>query len=85
MRDGRIKALAPESVPAEFPAAALVRPQPVMITSADGLEIHGQLLSAAEIATFPQRRPALIFSRGGSRRQMLLGFHYMYYYSNAYA
>jgi dipeptidyl aminopeptidase/acylaminoacyl peptidase len=26
----------------------------------------------------------LIFFHGGSRRQMLLGWHYMYYYSNAY-
>jgi dipeptidyl aminopeptidase/acylaminoacyl peptidase len=31
------------------------------------------------------RHPALIFFHGGSRRQMLLGFHYMYYYSNSYA
>jgi dipeptidyl aminopeptidase/acylaminoacyl peptidase len=29
--------------------------------------------------------PALVFFHGGSRRQMLLGFHYMNYYSNAYA
>ncbi len=28
---------------------------------------------------------ALIFFHGGSRREMLLGFHYMDYYSNAYA
>jgi dipeptidyl aminopeptidase/acylaminoacyl peptidase len=32
-----------------------------------------------------EKRPALVFLHGGSRRQMLLGFHYMYYYSNAYA
>jgi dipeptidyl aminopeptidase/acylaminoacyl peptidase len=31
------------------------------------------------------RKPAVIFFHGGSRRQMLLGWHYMYYYSNAYA
>src|SRR5208283_5973440 len=31
------------------------------------------------------RHPALCFFHGGSRRQMLLGFHYMYYYSNSYA
>src|SRR5262249_21674772 len=29
--------------------------------------------------------PALVFSHGGPVRQMLLGFHYMYYYNNAYA
>src|SRR4029453_168694 len=31
-----------------------------------------------------ERHPAAIFFHGGSRRQMLLGWHYMYYYSNAY-
>jgi dipeptidyl aminopeptidase/acylaminoacyl peptidase len=30
-------------------------------------------------------RPALIFIHGGSIRQMMLGFHYMDYYHNAYA
>ena len=29
--------------------------------------------------------PAIVFFHGGSRRQMLLGWHHMYYYSNAYA
>src|SRR5207248_5013752 len=32
-----------------------------------------------------EKHPALIFLHGGSRRQMLLGFHYSNYYSNAYA
>jgi len=77
-----IQALAPETVPAEFPAAALVRPQPVSITAADGMEIHGQVFMPA---TKAGRHPALIFFHGGSRRQMLLGFHYMGYYSNSYA
>ena len=27
----------------------------------------------------------MIFFHGGSRRQMLLGWHYMYYYRNSYA
>ena len=31
------------------------------------------------------RGPALIFTHGGPIRQMLLGFHYMEYYHNAYA
>ena len=29
--------------------------------------------------------PALVFFHGGSRRQMMPGWHYMYYYNNAYA
>ena len=84
-QDGRSKALAPETTPADFPATALVRPQPVMITAADGMEVHGQLFLPPETKAAQQHRPALIFFHGGSRRQMLLGFHYMYYYSNAYA
>lgn len=82
--DGSVKALAPETVAAEFPAASLVRPEPVMITAADGLEIHAQLFLPPG-AQRGERHPALIFFHGGSRRQMLLGFHYMYYYSNAYS
>jgi dipeptidyl aminopeptidase/acylaminoacyl peptidase len=84
-QDGGPKALAPETTPADFPAAELVKPQPVMITAADGMEVHGQLFLPPEIKGTEQHHPALIFFHGGSRRQMLLGFHYMYYYSNAYA
>src|SRR6185437_16897050 len=32
-----------------------------------------------------EKHPALVFMHGGSMRQMLVGWHYMYYYSNAYA
>jgi dipeptidyl aminopeptidase/acylaminoacyl peptidase len=83
LADGKINALAPETVPADFPAESLVHPQRVMIPAADGMQIHGQLFLPA--ATGGSRHPALIFFHGGSRRQMLLGFHYMYYYSNAYS
>jgi dipeptidyl aminopeptidase/acylaminoacyl peptidase len=83
--DTGMKPLAPETTPADFPATALVRPQPVMITAADGIEVHGQVFLPPETSGAHQHHPALIFFHGGSRRQMLLGFHYMYYYSNAYA
>jgi dipeptidyl aminopeptidase/acylaminoacyl peptidase len=75
--------LAPEALPAEFPKGALEEPQQVIFPSVDGLAIHGQLFLPKAVAD--ARRPALIFFHGGSRRQMLLGWHYMYYYSNAYA
>src|SRR5579884_1228348 len=81
--DGHMKELAPEATPSEFPASALVRPEAVLITAADGMVIHGQLFLPKE--TNGQKHPALVFFHGGSRRQMLLGFHYMYYYSNAYS
>ena len=32
-----------------------------------------------------ERRPAILFFHGGSRRQMLLAWHYMAYYHNTYA
>jgi dipeptidyl aminopeptidase/acylaminoacyl peptidase len=83
--DSGMKPLVPEATPADFPTTALIRPQPVMITAADGIEVHGQLFLPPETSGAQEHHPALIFFHGGSRRQMLLGFHYMYYYSNAYA
>ena len=81
---GKMVDLAPEAMPADFPAADLVAPQPVMISAADGLPLHGQLF-LPKTAAAGERHPALVFFHGGSRRQMLLGWHYMDYYHNAYA
>jgi dipeptidyl aminopeptidase/acylaminoacyl peptidase len=69
--------------PAGFPAAALIQPKPVSFPAADGLTIHGQIF--AHEAPPGAGRPAVIFIHGGPPRQMLLGWHYMDYYSNAYA
>ena len=69
-------------IPADFPSAQLVTPKQVVFKSEDGLEIHGQLFTPKNQT---QRGPALIFTHGGPTRQMLLGFHYMQYYHNAYA
>jgi len=76
--------LAPDTIPADFPASSLVVPQQVIYGSADGMSIHGQLFLPPD-SRAGERHPALIFMHGGSRRQMLLGWHYMFYYSNAYA
>jgi dipeptidyl aminopeptidase/acylaminoacyl peptidase len=81
---GEIRDLAPESLPADFPANALVTPQQVILSSVDGMQIHAQLFLPRNAAD-GARHPALCFFHGGSRRQMLLGWHYMFYYSNAYA
>ncbi len=75
--------LAPNSIPAEFPASSLVVPQQVMLSAADGMRIHGQLFMPPG-GTPGEKHPAMIFFHGGSRRQMLLGWHYMDYYHNAY-
>ncbi len=79
--NGEMRDVAPQLVPAEFPAAKLVVPQQVIFSSADGLQIHGQLFMPAASGA---KHPAIVFFHGGSRRQMLLGWHYMQYYSNAY-
>jgi dipeptidyl aminopeptidase/acylaminoacyl peptidase len=74
--------LAPNATPAGFPSAQLVAPQQVIFSAADGMPIHGQLFLPPNDSD--GRHPAVIFFHGGSRRQMLLGWHYMDYYSNAY-
>jgi dipeptidyl aminopeptidase/acylaminoacyl peptidase len=75
--------LAPDARPADFPAASLVVPESVLLPAADGLAIHGQLFVPREAAA-GTRRPALVFLHGGPVRQMLLGWHYLRYYSQAY-
>ncbi len=74
--------IAKNVLPATFPEAQLVTPKQVVFKSEDGLEIHGQLFTPKNQK---QRGPALIFTHGGPIRQMLLGWHYMQYYHNAYA
>ena len=83
-QNGNLADLAPQAIPADFPGARFVTPQQVIFNAADGLSIHGQLFLPADLKP-GERRPAAVFFHGGSRRQMLLGFHYMEYYSNAYA
>jgi dipeptidyl aminopeptidase/acylaminoacyl peptidase len=67
-----------------FPTDALVEPQPVTITAADGMEIPAQIFLPRDLAP-GEKRPAVIFFHGGSRRQMLLAWHYLAYYHNTYA
>lgn len=76
--------IAPAAFPADYPAAALVDPQQVLFSAADGMTIHGQLFLPKTLKP-GEHRPAVVFFHGGSRRQMLLGWHYLYYYRNAYA
>ncbi len=80
--DGAMRDLAPDSIPRDFPAAALIEPQAVTIVAADGLRVHGQLFLPPHSDS--ARQPAIVFFHGGSRRQMLLGWHYMEYYNQAY-
>jgi dipeptidyl aminopeptidase/acylaminoacyl peptidase len=73
--------IAKNAIPPEFPASQLVAPKQVVFKSEDGLDIHGQLFVPKNQT---ERGPALIFTHGGPFRQMLLGWHYMQYYYDAY-
>jgi dipeptidyl aminopeptidase/acylaminoacyl peptidase len=66
----------------DYPSSALVIPKLVNFKSPDGLTIQGQLFRQASASA---HQPGVIFVHGGPPRQMLLGWHYMDYYSNAYA
>ncbi|MFZ3342898.1 MAG: prolyl oligopeptidase family serine peptidase [Terriglobales bacterium] len=73
--------IAKSALPASFPSTKLVTPKQVIFKAEDGWEIHGQLFEPKG----SERHAALVFIHGGSIRQMMLGFHYMDYYHNAYA
>jgi dipeptidyl aminopeptidase/acylaminoacyl peptidase len=81
---GAGRMIAAAAAPKDFPSAGLVVPRAALFKSADELEIHGQLFLPRD-APAGARLPAVIFMHGGPVRQMLLGWHYLYYYHNAYA
>jgi len=72
--------LAPDSIPADYPMRDQVIPQQVIFPASDGMMIHGQLF----LPKTSGKHPALVFVHGGSRRQMLLGWHYMDAYAYSY-
>ncbi len=82
--NGQPKMIASELFPKTFPKKDLVTPQPIMVTATDGMKIPAQLF-LPKGAKAGDKRPAVIFFHGGSRRQMVLGFHYSQYYHNSYA
>jgi dipeptidyl aminopeptidase/acylaminoacyl peptidase len=58
-------------------------PQSVVLPARAGVAAHAQLFLPP--AGSPAiRHPAIVFMHGGPVRQMLVGWHYMHYYSNAY-
>lgn len=70
--------------PGAFPAALHVVPENVTLKAADGLEIHNQLFLPEDLKA-GERRPAVVFVHGGPVRQMLLGYHYRFFYHLSYA
>jgi len=61
------------AIPSDFPTG-LVTPQAVEFPAGDGLTIRGQLFLPAKRPA-GGKSPAVVFFHGGSRRQMLLGWH----------
>ncbi len=74
--------VASQALPGDFPSSLLVTPKQVIFKSEDGVTLHGQLFLPRDANG---KVPGLVFMHGGPVRQMLLGFHYMDYYHNAYA
>ncbi|MBB3035419.1 S9 family peptidase [Alteriqipengyuania lutimaris] len=70
-----MEALGPKPSVAAYPG-----PQTVRFTAEDGTSVHGQYFRG--VGEGP--RPALIFAHGGPRRQMIAGFHPIFYYHNTY-
>lgn len=93
MGGGEIKLLAADRIPADLPMDKMVTPRQVVFRSEDGVMVHADLFepagdaagSAGSSSGAARRRPAIIYVHGGPPRQMLLGWHYSDYYSNAYA
>jgi len=81
-RDGGLRDLATGTMPGDFPRE-LVMPVPVEITATDGMQIPAQLFVPKRLKP-GDKAPVAIFLHGGSRRQMLLGWHMRGYYHNAY-
>jgi dipeptidyl-peptidase-4 len=82
-RGGEIEVIAPEKLPAQYPMDDLVVPELVVVKAPDGLDIPCQLFLPKD-AKPGDRRPGVVYTHGGPIRQMLLGWHYMEFYSEAY-
>ena len=71
------------SNPTNFPSEKLVKPESVTLTAKDGQKFNCQVFYPKNLRK-DKTHPAVIFVHGGSRRQMLLGYHSGWYYTNAY-
>ncbi len=80
---GKEQALMDQLFPSNFPSN-LVTPSTILIKAMDGFKVPAQLFLPTNYDA-SKKYPAMIFLHGGSRRQMLEGFNYSSYYSNAYA
>lgn len=82
LKSKQIKWIANDRMPGTFPEKKLVIPSQVIFSSIDGTPVHATLFDKDGGKV---KKPAIIYVHGGPPRQMLLGWHYSSYYSNAYA
>ncbi|MDH5382305.1 MAG: prolyl oligopeptidase family serine peptidase [Cyclobacteriaceae bacterium] len=82
-KSGKSRLLGENLIPADFPEKKLVTPEQITFKAPDGTVIHATMFKG-EIKK-KSEKPAIIYIHGGPPRQMLLGWHYSSYYSNAYA
>jgi len=82
LSDRKNRLLGKDLIPKNYPVKSLITPTRVIFKAPDGIPIHADLFMPKEKI---KKRPAVIFVHGGPPRQMLLGWHYSSYYSNAYA
>ena len=80
---GRPEIVAPRELPAEFPLKELATPELVSVKAPDGMQIYCQVFLPRG-ARAGDKRPGVVFTHGGPIRQMLPGWHYMEFYSDAY-
>ena len=76
------KILAQNRIPDDFPSEKMVIPTQIKFKSTDGIQVYA---TKFEKNDNKKNKPAIIYIHGGPPRQMLLGWHYSSYYSNAYA
>lgn len=79
---GPVKLIGENLIPASFPTAQLVVPKHVTFKAPDGETVYGQLFEPKNAG--PAKRPAIVYVHGGPQRQMILGWHFMDYYSIDY-
>ncbi|WP_345951113.1 alpha/beta fold hydrolase [Mucilaginibacter sp. PAMB04274] len=81
VRKKKVALIGEELIPGNFPKQ-MVAPRQVVFKAPDGIEVHGQLFEPVGVKG---KSPAIVYVHGGPQRQMVLGWHFMDYYSIDYA
>lgn len=79
---GPIRLLGENLIPSSFPSSQLVTPKHITFKAPDGQTVYGQLFEPKNARS--TKRPAIVYVHGGPQRQMVLGWHFMDYYSIDY-